>query len=57
MLPSAVTPAVISKNLELADIAEDHADAATQEALRYRTTAYEGTKMLQRGIYPMDKVI
>lgn len=57
LLPSAVIPAIVSKNLELADIAEDHADAATQEALRYRTTAYEGTKMVQRGIYFMEKKI
>ena len=53
MLPSAAIPAVISKNLELAEIAEGHADAATQEALRYRSTAYEGTKMVQPGIYSL----
>ncbi len=42
---------------EFADIAEDKADAATKEALRYRTALYEGTKMVQRGMLTTDKAI
>jgi Fic family protein len=40
-----------------ADIAEDKADAATKEALRYRTALYEGTKMVQRGMLTTDMAI
>ena len=36
------------KLFEFADIAEDRADAATKEALRYRTALFEGTKMVLR---------
>jgi len=42
---------------EYADIAEDRADAATKEALRYRTALYEGTKMVQRGMLTTDIAI
>ena len=42
---------------EYADIAEDRADAATKEALRYRTALYEGTKMVQRGMLTTDMAI
>jgi len=42
------------KLFEFADIAEDKADAATKEALRYRTALYEGSKMVQRGMLTTD---
>jgi Fic family protein len=42
------------KLFEFADIAEDKADAATKEALRYRTALYEGTKMVQRRMLTTD---
>ncbi len=45
------------KLFEFADIAEDRADAATKEALRYRTALYEGTKMVQRGMLTTDMTI
>jgi Fic family protein len=45
------------KLFEYADIAEDRADAATKEALRYRTALYEGTKMVQRGMLTTDMAI
>jgi Fic family protein len=45
------------KLFEFADIAEDRADAATKEALRYRTALYEGTKMVQRGMLTADMAI
>lgn len=45
------------KLFEFADIAEDRADAATKEALRYRTALYEGTKMVQRGMLTSDMAI
>jgi len=45
------------KLFEFADIAEDRADAATKEALRYRTALYEGTKMVQRGMLSTDMAI
>lgn len=45
------------KLFEFADIAEDKADAATKEALRYRTALYEGTKMVQRGMLTTDIAI
>ena len=43
------------KLFEYADIAEDRADAATKEALRYRTALYEGTKMVQRQMLSTDR--
>lgn len=45
------------KLFEFADIAEDRADAATKEALRYRTALYEGTKMVRRGMLSIDMAI
>jgi Fic family protein len=45
------------KLFEFADIAEDKADAATKEALRYRTALFEGTKMVQRGMLTTDMAI
>jgi Fic family protein len=42
---------------EYADIAEDKADAATKEALRYRSALYEGTKMVQRRMLTTDMAI
>ena len=45
------------KLFEFADIAEDKADAATKEALRYRTALYEGTKMVHRGMLTTDMAI
>jgi Fic family protein len=45
------------KLFEFADINEDRADAATKEALRYRTALYEGTKMVQRGMLTTDMAI
>ena len=45
------------KLFEFADIAEDRADAATKEALRYRTALYEGTKMVRRRMLSVDMAI
>ncbi len=45
------------KLFEFADIAEDRADAATKEALRYRTALYEGTKMVRRRMLTTDMAI
>ena len=45
------------KLFEFADIAEDKADAATKEALRYRTALFEGTKMVRRGMLTTDMAI
>jgi Fic family protein len=45
------------KLFEFADIAEDRADGATKEALRYRTALYEGTKMVQRRMLSTDMAI
>ncbi len=45
------------KLFEYADIAEDRADAATKEALRYRSALYEGTKMVRRGMLTTDMAI
>ena len=42
------------KLFEFADVAEDRADAATKEALRYRKALYEGTSMVQRGRLTTD---
>lgn len=45
------------KLFEFADIAENKADAATKEALRYRTALFEGSKMVQRGMLTTDMAI
>ncbi|MGI9234310.1 MAG: protein adenylyltransferase Fic [Woeseiaceae bacterium] len=45
------------KLFEFADIAEDRADAATKEALRYRSALYEGSKMVRRGMLTTDMAI
>ncbi len=45
------------KLFEFADIAEDKADAATKEALRYRSALFEGTKMVRRGMLSVDMAI
>ncbi len=45
------------KLFEFADIAEDRADAATKEALRYRTALFEGSKMVRRGMLSTDMAI
>jgi len=45
------------KLFEYMDIADDSADAATKEALRYRAALYEGTKMVQRGMLTTDMAI
>ena len=45
------------KLFEYADIAEDKADAATKEALRYRTALFEGSKMVKRGMLSTDMAI
>jgi Fic family protein len=45
------------KLFEFVEIAEDKADAATKEALRYRTALFEGTKMVQRGMLTIDMAI
>ncbi len=45
------------KLFEYMDITDDSADAATKEALRYRSALYEGTKMVQRGMLTTDMAI
>ncbi len=45
------------KLFEYADVADDRADAATKEALRYRTALYEGTKMVRRRMLTTDMAI
>ncbi|MGI9204980.1 MAG: protein adenylyltransferase Fic, partial [Woeseiaceae bacterium] len=45
------------KLFEFVDIAEDKADAATKEALRYRTALFEGAKMVQRQMLDTDMAI
>ena len=45
------------KLFEYVDIAEDKADAATKEALRYRTALFEGTKMVRRNMVTTDMAI
>ena len=45
------------KLFEFADIAEDRADGATKEALRYRTALYEGSKMVQRRMLSTDMAL
>ena len=45
------------KLFEFVKIAEDKADAATKEALRYRTALFEGAKMVRRGMLTIDMAI
>lgn len=45
------------KLFEFMDVAEDKADAATKEALRYRSALYEGSKMVQRKMLSTDMAI
>ncbi|MEM9208570.1 MAG: Fic family protein [Pseudomonadota bacterium] len=45
------------KLFEFVEVAEDRADAATKEALRYRTALFEGTKMVRRGMLTTDMAI
>ena len=45
------------KLFEFVDMAEDKADAATKEALRYRTALFEGTKMVRRRMLTIDMAI
>ena len=45
------------KLFEFADIAENKADPATKEALRYRTALFEGSKMVRRGMLTIDMAI
>jgi Fic family protein len=45
------------KLFEFVDIAEDKADSATKEALRYRTALFEGSKMVRRGMLSTDMAI
>ncbi len=45
------------KLFEFADIAEDKADSATKEALRYRTALFEGSKMVRRRMLTTDMAI
>ena len=45
------------KLFEYADIADDKADAATKEALRYRTALNEGSKMVTRKMLSTDMAI
>jgi len=42
---------------EFVDINEDKADAATKEALRYRTALFEGSKMVRRHMLTTDMAI
>ncbi len=45
------------KLFEFADIAEDKADAATKEALRYRSALFEGTRLVQAGPLSIEMAI
>ncbi len=45
------------KLFEFVDMAEGKADAATKEALRYRTALFEGAKMVQRQLLSVDMAI
>jgi Fic family protein len=45
------------KLFEFVEMADDKADAATKEALRYRTALFEGTKMVRRGMLTIDMAI
>lgn len=45
------------KLFEYADMDEENADAATKEALRYRTALREGSKMVQRRMLTTDMAI
>lgn len=45
------------KLFEFVDMADDKADAATKEALRYRSALFEGTKMVRRRMLTTDMAI
>lgn len=45
------------KLFEFMEVAEERADAATKEALRYRTALFEGAKMVQRRMLTTDMAI
>jgi len=45
------------KLFQFVDMAEDKADAATKEALRYRSALFEGTKMVQRRMLTTDMAV
>jgi Fic family protein len=45
------------KLFEFVDMPEDRADAATKEALRYRTALFEGAKMVRRQMLSTDMAI
>jgi Fic family protein len=45
------------KLFEYVDMAEDRADPATKEALRYRTALFEGSKMVKRGMLTTDMAL
>ncbi|MGH8223936.1 MAG: protein adenylyltransferase Fic [Woeseiaceae bacterium] len=45
------------KLFEFVDVAEDKADPATKEALRYRTALFEGSKMVRRRMLTTDMAI
>ena len=45
------------KLFEFVEVAEDRADAATKEALRYRSALFEGTKMVRRRMLTTDMAI
>jgi len=45
------------KLFEFVDMADDKADAATKEALRYRTALFEGSKMVLRRMLTTDMAI
>ena len=45
------------KLFEFADVNEEKADAATKEALRYRSALFEGSKMVRRGMLTTDIAI
>lgn len=45
------------KLFEFVEVAEERADAATKEALRYRSALFEGTKMVQRKMLTTDMAI
>ena len=45
------------KLFEFVDVNEDKADAATKEALRYRSALFEGSKMVRRGMLTSDIAI
>ncbi len=45
------------KLFEFVEVAEDRADAATKEALRYRSALFEGVKMVRRRMLTTDMAI